>query len=158
MITANFAEVAASLRKAKEEIDRKLENMVRQFAYHVTLTAIENTPLGDSITYYKYYQRRQKATGLQPVEGFAQGSWQVNTDGSFSIQETYSGAEAGVLAKSNLSSYKLGQSVYIGNMGYYIQVLENGYSDQAPMGIMQPTSNQIVGVLQADLVRFYQEG
>lgn len=166
MVTANFAEVAASLRKAKEEIDRRLENMVKKFAYHVVLVAVENTPYGDLNKYFDYYQKRitdssWQSYGLEAQPGFAQGSWQANTSGSFAFQENYGAGAGDVAARgvmSSLVTYKLGKTVYIGNTGPYIQSLENGGSPQAPMGIMQPTVDQIINVLQADLVRFYREG
>lgn len=167
MLTANFAEVAASLRKAKEEIDRRLENMVKKFAYHVVLVAVENTPYGSLEKYFEYYQRRTtdpswQSYGLNPEPGFARGSWQANTTGSFAFQENYGSNSGDVAANTvmpSLVGYKLGQAIYISNVGPYIQSLENGASkEQAPMGIMQPTIDQIINVLQADLVRFYKEG
>ena len=63
--------------------------MVRGFAYTISQTAIENTPIGDAEQYIKLYELRQGRTGLEPVEGFARGSWQVNTTGQFSMQAIY---------------------------------------------------------------------
>ena len=166
MITANVDEVIKSLMAYKAEVDRKLTYMVRGFAYEITRTAISNTPLGDAeehMALYLYREQRAAKHGviLQPEEGFAQGSWQVSTDGAFSVQAIYgttAGGEALSLSKTSLNAYKLGQTLYIGNKGYYIRNLENGSSDQAPMGIMKPTTDHIMSVLQADLVRLYNQG
>lgn len=158
MISANFAEVRKALEEYKKEVDRKLTYMVRAFAYQVTETAIGNTPLGDAEKYAGLYARRQKSLGLDPKEGFAQGSWQISTDNNFDLQLLYSGTKALGLAKTTLTGYKIGTDLYIGNKGYYIQKLENGFSDQAPIGITKPTTNHIFSVLQADLVRLFNEG
>ena len=161
MIELDVSVLLDELVKYKSEVDRKLENMVRGFAYTISQTAIQNTPLGNSEEFFKLYQYRQQRLGLQPQEGFAKGSWQVSPSGEFSIQQLYtvtSGSAALALVKTNLSSYKLGQDLYIGNKGYYIRALENGYSDQAPLGIMQPTLEQILSTYMTDLKRFYDQG
>lgn len=158
MISANFAEVRRALEAYKKEVDRKLTYMVRAFAYSVTETAIGNTPLGDAEKYIGLYERRQMSLGLEPKEGFAKGSWQISADQNLDIQATYSGSAALGLVKTSLSSYKLGSDLYIGNKGYYIGKLDNGYSDQAPDGITKPTTDHIFTVLQTDLVRLFNEG
>lgn len=158
MISANFAEVKKSLEKYKAEVDRKLTYMVRMFAYRVTETAIGNTPLGDAEKYAGLYALREKSLGLDPRAGFAQGSWQVSSSNNFELQETYSGDTALGLVKTSLAGYKLGNNLYIGNKGYYIQRLEAGSSKQAPLGISKPTTDHIFSVLQTDLVRLFREG
>lgn len=161
MITVNVDEVIKSLMAYKAEVDRKLTYMVKGFAYEITRTAISNTPIGDAAAHMALYLRRERLLGLQPEEGFAQGSWQVSTDGVFNVQEYYgtsSGGEALSLVKTSLNAYQLGQTLYIGNKGYYIRNLEGGSSNQAPLGIMKPTTDHIVSTLQADLVRLYNQG
>lgn len=161
MITLNVDKLLEDLDRCKKEIDRKMENMVRGFVYTISQTAIQNTPLGNAEEFFKIYQSRQQRLGLQPVEGFARGSWQVSKTGQFSVQQIYtvnSGATALSLIKSDLSSYKLGDEVYIGNKGYYIRMLEGGYSDQAPMGIMKPTTDQIMASYRVDLKRLFDQG
>lgn len=165
-VDANFDEVYQALLKYKEEIDRKLVNMVKGFSYQVVLTAVENTPYGSLDRYGDLYELREtdpdwQSYGLQPIPGFARGSWQANTTGSFALQENY-GESSGIAAansiKPSLVSYKLGQDVYIGNAGFYIGDLEAGSSKQAPDGIKAPTEQHIMNVLQADLVRLFNEG
>ena len=147
------------LEEYLKETTRKLEHMVRGFAYQISQTAIENTPLGDANAYFSLYQAR---TVLQPKEGFARGSWQVNKTGQFSVQEYYgfeSGDKALTLIKTDLQNYRLGENLYIGNKGYYIEALENNHSPQTNgLGIMQPTVDSILASYQVDLKRLYNEG
>ena len=162
MISADVSKVIEELKAYHQDTIRRMENMVRGFAYIISKTAIENTPLGNSEEYFKLYELRQGRTGLQPEEGFARGSWQVNTTGQFSMQAIYgvdSGGQALALVKADLGSYKLGDTVFVGNKGFYIRLLENNYSSQTnELGIMQPTLDSIMQTYKVDLPRLYKEG
>lgn len=162
MISADVAKVLEELKAYHQDTIRRMENMVRGFSYIISKTAIENTPRGDAETFFKLYEQRKKRIRLEPIEGFAKGSWQVNTSGQFSIQAIYgvnSGSEALSLIKTDLDSYKLGDTLYIGNTGFYIDMLENNYSSQTQgMGIMQPTLDSIMQTYKVDLPRLYKEG
>ena len=159
MISVDVSKVLEELKAYQQDTVRRLEKMVTGFAYIISKTAIANTPLGDAEEYFKLYELRQKRIGLEPTEGFARGSWQVNTSGQFSVQQVYSGGEALNLISTDLNSYKLGDTLYIGNRGFYIRMLENNYSDQTQgMGIMQPTLDSIMQTYKVDLVRLFKEG
>ena len=162
MISADVAKVLEELKAYHADTIRRMENMVRGFAYIISKTAIENTPLGNSEEYFKLYELRQGRTGLEPKEGFARGSWQVNTTGQFSMQAIYgvdSGGQALALVKADLASYKLGDTVFVGNKGFYIKLLENNYSPQTnELGIMQPTLDSIMQTYKVDLPRLFLEG
>ena len=159
MISADVSKVLEELKAYQQDTVRRLEKMVTGFAYIISKTAIANTPLGDAEEYFKLYELRQKRTGLEPTEGFARGSWQVNTSGQFSMQAVYSGSEALSLISTDLNSYRLGDTLYIGNRGFYIKMLENDYSDQTQgMGIMQPTLESIMQTYKVDLPRLFREG
>ena len=162
MISADVSKVLEELKAYHQDTIRRMENMVRGFAYIISKTAIENTPLGNSEEYFKLYELRQGRTGLEPVEGFARGSWQVNTTGQFSMQAIYgvdSGGQALALVKADLGSYKLGDTVFVGNKGFYIRLLENNYSSQTNnLGIMQPTLDSIMQTYKVDLPRLFREG
>ena len=136
--------------------------MVKGFSYEIALTAIDNTPLGDSVAYMRLYQRREKMYGLSPIEGLAKGGWQVSLDGSLEFQELYgstSGQTALSAAKIGMMNYKLGNTVMIGNEGPYIDDLENNSSNQTNgQGIMQPTLDSIMQVHKTDLMRYYTQG
>lgn len=154
MIHADVSKTLESLKKAHAEIVRRLENMVRGFAYEFAMTAVSNTPLGDDEKYFKLYQRR---TYLQPIAGFAQGSWQYSENGTLEQQDTYSGSAALAGVKSKAANYKLGASFTIGNIGPYITALDGGYSDQSPDGISGPTLNQVMAAHKINLLRYYQQ-
>ena len=155
MLTANVDQILKELQSYNEEVKRKLSFMAKGFAYQIAATAIENTPLGDANAYFSSYLSRQERLGLDPVEGFARGSWQTDTTGQFAIQEYYtvrSGEIALDVVKAKLDSlYTLGAPLYIGNKGFYIDALEGGSSQQAPMGISAPTMDSILSTYKVDL-------
>ena len=160
MISADVSKVLEELKAYHADTIRRMENMVRGFSYIISKTAIENTPIGDAKKYFDLYQRRlTDGSGLKPEAGWAKGSWQVNETGQFSIQQVYSGGEALNLIKADLGSYKLGDTLYIGNTGYYIRLLENNSSKQTnKLGIMQPTLDSVMRTYQVDLPRLFLEG
>lgn len=157
MITTNANQIADELRSYRTDIERKLENMVRGFITELAVTAIDATPIGDSQVYEKLYKLRYMRTGLQPIEGLAKGAWVATTNPAIPFLEHY-GASSGTRALSSVSagltSFKLGQNVYLGNSTPYIGMLENGYSSQAPEGI----SKIVMAVYKPDLVRYFREG
>lgn len=161
MIQVDTTKFLEDLEKYKKEVQRKLEYVVTQFSYHIADVAIGNTPLGDLEKYLSLYQKRQRRLGLEVEVGFARGSWQVSSTGQFKVQELYtvnSGSMALNLIKTDLADYKLGQDVYIGNKGFYIKALENGYSKQAPLGIMKPTLETILASYKSDIKSLYESG
>ena len=160
MVSADVSKVLEELKAYHADTIRRMENMVRGFSYIISKTAIENTPIGDAKEYFDLYQRRlTDGSGLKPEAGWARGSWQVNETGQFSIQQVYSGGEALNLIKADLGSYKLGDTVFVGNKGFYIKLLENNYSSQTnELGIMQPTLDSIMQTYKVDLPRLYNEG
>ena len=160
MISADVSKVIEELKAYHQDTIRRMENMVRGFSYIISKTAIENTPIGDAKEYFDLYQRRlTDGSGLKPESGWARGSWQVNETGQFSIQQVYSAGEALNLIKADLGNYKLGDTLYIGNTGYYIRLLENNYSSQTNnLGIMQPTLESVMQTYKVDLPRLYKEG
>ena len=162
MITVDSKALLNDLQMFYMDTVRRMEAMVAGFAYEISLTAIENTPLGDSTLYMKLYQRRERQYGLAPREGLAQGGWQVSLDGTLDFQELYgsgAGNAAASAVKIGMMNYKLGQQVLIGNRGPYISLLETNYSNQtAGQGIMQPTIDSIIAVHRTDLLRYYKQG
>ena len=163
-IKASTTDLEMSLMKAAGTIALRLKQMVVGFSYEFTVTAIQNTPLGDASPepngYLSLYIKRYNETGLSPIEGFARGSWQVDFDNNIQMQSLYganSGSVAGSAAKISLMNYNLGQKVYIANTGPYIVNLENGSSGQAPEGISKPTLTQVMDSYKIDLKRHYSK-
>ena len=170
-ITCNFSELEDSLKKFHEEAVRKMEGMVQLFAYKVTLEAIDNTPYGDDITYVKYYNIRQRLKWFMPFQGSAKGGWTIsmNQPTHIRVPERANSKEAtNIKENADIDSlkYKLGDVVYIMNSVPYVSTpgftlasfdsLENGYSAQAPFGIMAPTEHAIFGIYASELNEYYR--
>ena len=159
MIKADVDSTVKQLTELELVIKRKLERMVERFAEDVGRKAIDNTPIGDAVTYAERYRQRFEQDGLRPVAGFARGSWRYAVNESPMLQEYYSGSLALDGIKGAVNFYKLGQKFYITNSGPYIAGLEAGVGSkqQAPDGIKQPTLEQVQAVYRADLPRYYKE-
>ena len=159
-IACDTSKLEESLKKFHEEAVRKMQGMVQKFSYIVAWTAIDNTPLGDSVKWEPLYLLRQKTIGLEPVEGFAKGSWRVSMDGTLEMQTLYgqdSDEMAASIIKQDLNQYKLGETVMISNFGPYILELEKNftrYNKQQP--IMQPTMESIYRTYQLSLDDYYK--
>lgn len=159
-ISCDTSNLEQDLKKFHEEAVRKLGGMVQKFSHIVALTAIDNTPIGDSVKYESLYLLRQKNIGLEPIEGFAKGSWRVSTDGTLEMQTLYgqdSDEMAASLIKQDLNEYKLGETVMISNFGPYIVELENNfreYNKQQP--IIAPTIASVQRTYQLSLDDYYK--
>jgi hypothetical protein len=153
-VSANIEDLAKQLQELEKQVEKKLEGMVRGFALSIAESAVDNTPIGDSVKYAGYYQSR---TDLPQVEGLSKGNWSY-AEGE-PVLRRIAGQDAGNAAldgiETNLLQYKLGETFAIGNAVPYIGELENGYSLQAPAGIMNPTMQHISGTYATDLVRLY---
>lgn len=167
MIKANTEELLQSLEKFRVENQNKMKSMVRSFAMAVFDIAISNTPLGDSVTNFNLYQKRVyepnwQSYGLEPVEGFARGSWRISLDGSKQMQEFYglSAAEFAMgKANANVRSYNLGDTVTISNYGPYISDLERNSSKQTQgQGIVAPTIDSVLRIASVSVKNFYDRG
>jgi hypothetical protein len=165
-VSINTQELIASLKKYEEEVKRKLEGMVTKFAYESTVIAVNNTPLGNATSsedgeevIKDWYLTREMVTGLRAEEGLARGGWQISLDGTLSFRETYgqeSGTNASEDAREQMSDYKIGDTVYIGNLGPYIQRLQDNYSAQTKkQGIMQPTENNMIAIYNTDIKQMF---
>jgi len=72
-ITLDTSALLKQLTDIHTEAIRKMEFMVREFSYKLTMRAVLNTPLGDSDKYASYYRAREY---LPQEEGLARGNWQ----------------------------------------------------------------------------------
>jgi hypothetical protein len=159
-VSCDTSKLEENLNKFHEEAVRKMQGMVQKFSHIVAWTAIDNTPIGDSLKWEDLYQKRYDEIGLEPIEGFAKGSWRVSMDGTLEMQTLYgqdSDEMAASLIKQDLSQYKLGETVMISNFGPYIVELEKNftrYNKQQP--IMQPTLESIYRTYQLSLDDYYK--
>lgn len=164
-VTCNSTELEKQLIALTAEVEKRLENMVKQFSYGVASSAIDYTPLGNAAKYPSQYAQRQQIWGLQPREGYARGSWQVALDGTLDKQELYgtgSGGKALDAVDTHLRNYKLGEDILVGNPAHYIGNLEglNGppSSKWAPQGIMKPATDKIMNIYAIRLDDYYNSG
>jgi hypothetical protein len=170
-VTCDTSKLEQSLKKFHEEAVRKMEGMVQIFAYQVTFEAIENTPFGDDQTYAPLYNLRSRLAVLPPEAGSAKGGWTISFNGPTKIIFPERATdENAVNIKSNADidsqKYRLGDDVYIMNSVRYVAsegwtlpkfgALENGYSAQAPYGIMEPTLHAIYGIYASSLNEYYK--
>jgi hypothetical protein len=159
-VTCDTSKLEENLKKFHEEAVRKMEGMVRKFSHIAAWTAIDNTPIGDSMKWEDLYDLRKRTIGLEPIEGFAKGSWRVSTDGTLEMQTLYgqdSDEMAASLIKQDLMDYKLGETVMISNFGPYILELEKNfdkYGRGAP--IIEPTMFSIYRTYQLSLDDYYK--
>jgi hypothetical protein len=159
-ISSDTSKLEESLKKFHEEAVRKLKGMVQKFTYTIAWTAMDNTPIGDSEKWQSLYLLRQKKIGLEPIEGFAKGSWRVSTDGTLEMQTLYgpsSDEMALTLVKADMMEYKLGDTVMISNFGPYIKSLEmdfQKYNKNKP--IMKPTIDSVMRTYQDHLDDYYK--
>lgn len=159
-VTCDTSKLEESLKKFHEEAVRKLGGMVQKFSHIVALTAIDNTPIGDSVKYEALYKLRQENIGLEPIEGFAKGSWRVSMDGTLEMQTLYgqdSDEMAASIIKQDLNQYKLGETIMISNFGPYIVDLEKNFKDynkQRP--IIAPTMESVYRTYQLSLDDYYK--
>lgn len=159
MIKANTVDLEKSLALAAKTITKKLENMVMGFTEEFVATAVEQTPLGDAGRYFSYYQRRLTdpsldSYGLDPIAGFAQGSWQVDFTNFAPFVENYSGGKAVSDARTKMQKYVLGDRFTVLNKGPYIGKLNAGYSPKANE-IMRPTLEQVQIAFRINVKKYY---
>jgi hypothetical protein len=170
-VSCDTSKLEQSLKKFHEDAVRKMQGMVQIFSYKVTVEAIDNTPYGDDEVYFKYYNLKSRLKWFLPYRGSAKGGWTIsmNTPSRILVPERADSVDA-INIKENADNasvtYKLGDVVYIMNSVPYMNTpgftqssfdsLENGYSAQAPFGVMEPTLHAILGIYQSDLKSYYE--
>lgn len=160
-LSCNSSQVLEQILRFKEEVERKLTVAVCHFTMSMVQIAAYNTPLGDSKVYESLYEYRYSMFGLSPIEGLARGGWQANTSGNMIFREVY-GTNSSELAMSDAfedisRTFQLGDKVYIGNKGPYIEKLENNFSKQTNgAGIVQPSVEEIQAVFRTDFRAMFE--
>lgn len=154
-VSCNVDEVRKQFDQVVLQIEGKLKNMVVGFAHDVARAAVDRNKLGDHVQFADLYELRATRTGLQPIHGFSRGSWQASITWPLSWRETY-GPDSGDNAVANvpleLTNYELGQVVYIGNTGPYIETIN------ARFGIMPRAMQDIMQVYSSNLKYHYDRG
>ncbi len=124
---------ALDLNKAIEKAKDKADLAVRKITIELFSNVILKSPVGNPDT-WKY-----------PVEGYVGGRFRANwncsigsPDRSTSEETDKSGSAAIGRVRSEVTKYTLdGRSIYLANSLPYAERLENGWSNQAPQGMVR---------------------
>lgn len=151
MIKIDTQGLVKQLEDLEALITRKLEATVRGFAYELSDTVIALTPVGDLTRFASFYESRTPPWPKFP--GMAVSNWVYTTTGATyrPIADT-TGNPSRQDIKTGLATYKLGEFFVIGNDVPYIQMLEQGHSDQAPNGFMMQAATRVYSV---DLKKYF---
>lgn len=175
MITVDTVDLVKDLQKFKLEAERKLKNMVENFAGDVTLAASTNTPEGNEEdliaglvgyghkgqkAYAAWYLERQENYLIDAETGFHKGAWYYSARPFVTFSPKINdGNDAALQVQEDVQvNYKIGEDVYIVGTGPGFSSLEKGESLKAPDGIMQPTEKMILTSYQINLKQYYDRG
>jgi hypothetical protein len=139
MAVTNFHQFQADLRKFAESIDVKFETVVRRVIVDLFRRIVERTPVDT---------------------GRLRASWTISInspDLDVAPDRRYSPAEAAAKAREKEKiaylSRPMRQVVYISNGLPYAEVIENGHSKQAPVGMVMISVTEIEAEIALELDR-----
>lgn len=171
MLVVNTDKCADSIEVLKKILERKFKHMVSGFVYEFSVIAVDNTPFGNSDVYFELYKRRAARSVYPEKEGAAKAGWQIDINNT--TDTVYNGladsSNAGNvkirLKQEAFSEFKLGDKLNIGNAVEYVNSnkfnlpsLEQGYSSQAPQGIIKPTINMMLATYKVNLQSYFDKG
>lgn len=137
MVKIDTADLLKQLEELEKTITRKLEKTVRDFAGYIAVAAEDSTPVGNLQDYYSLYMSREN--GWPQTPGMAVSNWSYAEDGSTLTYAPIADFNASSRVIGNASTqYNLGDNFVIYNNVPYIGMLEQGWSNQAPAGIVDP--------------------
>lgn len=159
MLSVDTSGLADSLKKAEQEIQRRLLGMVHKFTTNFTEVAVRKTPIGDDSEqgFKSWYDTRTPP--LPQSAGMSRANWQVmDTDDFVVIYGTSQDLPKADVDSYFGSFYKLGETYYLGNATPYIRMLENNHSHQTEgQGIKQPVINEVLNIYQYRLDDYYKQ-
>ena len=138
MVKIDTADLVKQLEDLEKLITRKLEKTVEDFAAYVAIAAIDETPVGNLQDFYDLYMNREEGWPKEP--GMAASNWAYAKDGATLTYLAVADFDALSRVLSATPTYKLGDNFVIYNNVPYIRMLENGYSQKAKDGIMNPAN------------------
>ena len=147
MLSVDASGLADSLKKAEQEIQRKLVGMLGKFMQGFTKVAVENTPHGDAND--PRYKQRTPPWPQEP--GMSKSNWQIMNTGSFSPLYIADITGAPSLQDAAETYYKLGEVYYLGNATPYIRSVDNKYA------IEDNTVNEVLTIYQHRLDDYYKQ-
>ena len=122
MFSVDTSEALASLLKYRDEMKVKLEQMVVRVVKTWSVGIIEVTPVGNSLEYARFYQKRPSEWANE--EGLLLGNWKIRNGSvgaySWDSQDTDTTGRNIIREAGQLSAeYKLGEMVTIYNATPY---------------------------------------
>ena len=143
MLGVDTADFDKSVDQYIDQLTKALKSSVTQVMYGTANAVVENTPVGDTDTYYDLYLKRFDAEGWAIEEGMLLANWgfHLNTYDSF-FNKDIRDTEGDLVTKSIIEvmqEYKLGDSITASNSTPYATRIEQGQSAQAPLGTVKPT-------------------
>jgi len=127
------------MAKAQQSLDQNPDKFIRAFALEAAGRIIKRTPVDT---------------------GRARGNWNLSIDtiDSSTIEETdRTGSTTLMKARSNVAPATIDDTVFIANGLPYIKRLENGWSEQAPKGMVRLTAAEL-RPLADDIARRIEHG
>jgi hypothetical protein len=109
------------MKRITEKAGNQADNVVKKVAIDVMTSVVNKSPVDT---------------------GRFRGNWQIGigaVNGETDSAEDKSGNNAINKAQSKLIGFKSGRTIFISNSLPYAQRLENGYSKQAPLGMVRLT-------------------
>lgn len=168
MKVSNANVVSKEIEDYKIDVEAKLKRMIAAFARELTEALSNNTPIGDQASidvgrdaidgpaseYYKYYNNRLQEHRIEEKVGYHKGAYgYAESDNFYFNNEIHSTEESfGNAYYTALSDYNIGDTFYIGAKGPGFAELQDGDSEQAPDGIMEPA---IMDIMRIDLPALY---
>lgn len=163
MLSVDASGLADSLKKAEQEIERRLVGMLGKFMQNFTATAVEKTPYGDDSESnpaegkfrYLYLQRQAP---LPQEAGMSRANWQIMNTDSFSPVYIADTSGYPSILDARETYYKLGETYYLGNATPYIQMLEENHSRHTNgLGISGPVMDEVLSIYQYQLDDYYKQ-
>lgn len=123
MLKIDTTEMQASLEEYKKQLTLALEGAVKEYSVDIIRTLIPATPYGNSAYFADWYMSR--SWEYPQEEGMTRANWDISLKAYSPQVEYVSGTRQGENsiedATRHISSYRLGDKVYIYNATPYIE-------------------------------------
>lgn len=177
MQVSNAEAISKEIHGYKLDVERRLKNMVSEFAYAATRAIQDAIPIGDAesiseggegkgidaAAYYRMYQARNRTWGIpsDPIEaGLHRGNISYNETNDFAFVNRVIDEDIAALnVRSEADSfYNIGDTFYIGGSAPAFDKLEAGFSQQAPDGISSRADSAIANIYRLNMKMYYDQG
>lgn len=152
---------SSDLKKFTDKVEKNGEKVLRGTFLGLFSSVMKRSPVGDPDNWVAWDKRTGTYKPYEAVYGYPdgyrggtfRGNWQtdVNKPANGVLDEQdKTGAKSTVKAKAEAQRAKLGDSIYMVNNLPYAQALEDGWSGQAPRGMVKVTTNQFQRIVNRE--------